>query len=145
MASRCAPPVDGAGPYRCLIGVRRGFGLGAQALELGRTSKLCAPGSATRSMDFACIRSKPLLAMMRRRAGCGASTLTRRRRCVCPGAACPLSTSRRRCVTSGRADGGVSHFNYWRDNVLLTGMYLRLALGWLVRIPVLLARRVTAQ
>lgn len=26
----------------------------------------------------------------------------------------------------GRADGGISHFNYLRDNLLLTGMYLRL-------------------
>lgn len=38
-------------------------------------------------------------------------------------------------------DGGVSHFKYWRDNVLLTSMYLRLALGCLIRIPSLLARR----
>jgi glycosyltransferase involved in cell wall biosynthesis len=38
-------------------------------------------------------------------------------------------------------EGGVSHFRYWRDNVLLTAMYLRLALGCLIRIPVLLARR----
>ena len=38
-------------------------------------------------------------------------------------------------------DGGVSHFNYWRDNVLLTSMYLRLFLGFLVRLPVLIARR----
>ncbi|MBV9621663.1 MAG: glycosyltransferase family 2 protein [Gammaproteobacteria bacterium] len=41
----------------------------------------------------------------------------------------------------GRHEGGVSHFNYWRDNVLLTSMYLRLASGWLIRIPMLLARR----
>jgi glycosyltransferase involved in cell wall biosynthesis len=41
------------------------------------------------------------------------------------------------------AEGGVSHFNYWRDNVLLTAMYLRLAPGWLVRLPRLLARRAT--
>ncbi len=39
------------------------------------------------------------------------------------------------------ADGGVSHFNYWRDNALLTSMYLRLAAGWLVRIPMLALRR----
>ena len=38
-------------------------------------------------------------------------------------------------------EGGVSHFNYWRDNVLLTSMYLRLALGLLLRMPVLLTRR----
>ena len=39
------------------------------------------------------------------------------------------------------AEGGVSHFRYWRDNVLLTSMYLRLALGFLVRLPLLIARR----
>jgi hypothetical protein len=38
-------------------------------------------------------------------------------------------------------EGGVSHFNYWRDNVLLTSMYLRLVAGFVVRLPVLLARR----
>jgi glycosyltransferase involved in cell wall biosynthesis len=38
-------------------------------------------------------------------------------------------------------DGGVSHFNYWRDNVLLTSMYLRLLLGFLLRLPLLIARR----
>jgi glycosyltransferase involved in cell wall biosynthesis len=38
-------------------------------------------------------------------------------------------------------EGGVSHFNYWRDNVLLTWMHLRLFLGFLVRLPRLLARR----
>jgi glycosyltransferase involved in cell wall biosynthesis len=41
-----------------------------------------------------------------------------------------------------RADeGGVSHFHYWRDNVLLTWMHFRLFLGFLVRLPLLLARR----
>lgn len=40
-----------------------------------------------------------------------------------------------------KAEGGVSHFDYWRDNVLLTAMYLRLAVGWLIRLPLLLARR----
>jgi glycosyltransferase involved in cell wall biosynthesis len=38
-------------------------------------------------------------------------------------------------------EGGVSHFRYWRDNVLLTSMYLRLALGFFVRLPLLVARR----
>jgi hypothetical protein len=37
--------------------------------------------------------------------------------------------------------GGVSHFNYWRDNVLLTSMYLRLVLGFLIHLPSLIARR----
>ena len=39
------------------------------------------------------------------------------------------------------AEGGVSHFNYWRDNVLLTWMYTRLFVGFLVRLPLLAARR----
>jgi glycosyltransferase involved in cell wall biosynthesis len=38
-------------------------------------------------------------------------------------------------------EGGISHFNYWRDNVLLTSMYLRLAIGSVIRIPTLLAHR----
>jgi len=41
-----------------------------------------------------------------------------------------------------RADeGGVSHFNYLRDNLLLTWMHTRLFLGWLWRLPWLLCRR----
>ena len=40
-----------------------------------------------------------------------------------------------------RADeGGVSHFNYLRDNTLLTWMHLRLMLGFLLRLPLLLLR-----
>lgn len=43
-----------------------------------------------------------------------------------------------------RADeGGVSHFNYLRDNLLLTWMHTRLFLGFLLRLPVLLGRRVS--
>ena len=41
-----------------------------------------------------------------------------------------------------RADeGGVSHFNYLRDNALLTWMHTRLFLGFLLRLPLLLWRR----
>ncbi len=41
-----------------------------------------------------------------------------------------------------RADqGGVSHFNYLRDNILLTWMHLRLVLGFLLRLPLLIERR----
>ena len=40
------------------------------------------------------------------------------------------------------AEGGVSHFNYLRDNILLTSMHARLFAGFLVRLPRLLARRV---
>ncbi len=39
------------------------------------------------------------------------------------------------------AEGGVSHFRYFRDNVLLVGMHLRLLAGFLLRLPLLLARR----
>lgn len=38
-------------------------------------------------------------------------------------------------------EGGVSHFNYLRDNTLLTWMHTRLFLGFLLRLPLLLARR----
>jgi glycosyltransferase involved in cell wall biosynthesis len=38
-------------------------------------------------------------------------------------------------------EGGVSHFNYWRDNRLLTWMHTRLFLEFLVRLPRLLLRR----
>ena len=38
-------------------------------------------------------------------------------------------------------EGGVSHFKYVRDNLLLTWMHLRLLLGFLLRLPLLLWRR----
>jgi hypothetical protein len=38
-------------------------------------------------------------------------------------------------------EGGVSHFHYWRDNALLTWMHFRLFLGFILRLPLLLARR----
>ena len=34
-------------------------------------------------------------------------------------------------------EGGVSHFNYWRDNRLLTWMHIRLMFGFAFRLPVL--------
>ena len=40
------------------------------------------------------------------------------------------------------AQGGVSHFHYWRDNALLTWMYTRLFFGFLLRLPLLVARRI---
>jgi glycosyltransferase involved in cell wall biosynthesis len=39
-------------------------------------------------------------------------------------------------------EGGVSHFNYLRDNALLTWMHLRLFGGFLVRLPLLFLRRI---
>jgi glycosyltransferase involved in cell wall biosynthesis len=41
-------------------------------------------------------------------------------------------------------EGGVSHFRYWRDNALLTWMHLRLMIGFLGRLPLLVARRLRA-
>ena len=38
-------------------------------------------------------------------------------------------------------EGGVSHFNYWRDNALLTWMHCRLLAGFILRLPLLIARR----
>ncbi len=40
-------------------------------------------------------------------------------------------------------EGGVSHFRYGRDNVLLTWMHLRLMLEFVLRLPVLAWRRLT--
>jgi len=42
-------------------------------------------------------------------------------------------------------EGGVSHFKYGRDNVLLTWMHLRLMLEFVLRLPVLLWRRATGR
>jgi glycosyltransferase involved in cell wall biosynthesis len=41
-----------------------------------------------------------------------------------------------------RDEGGVSHFNYARDNLLLAWMYARLLCGFVVRLPFLVARKV---
>jgi glycosyltransferase involved in cell wall biosynthesis len=38
-------------------------------------------------------------------------------------------------------EGGVSHFRYLRDNLLLTGMHARLFAGFALRLPLLLFRR----
>jgi len=40
-------------------------------------------------------------------------------------------------------EGGVSHFNYWRDNKLLTWMHTRLFVEFLVRLPALAWRRLS--
>jgi glycosyltransferase involved in cell wall biosynthesis len=42
------------------------------------------------------------------------------------------------------AEGGVSHFRYLRDNVLLTWMHVRLLCGFAVRLPMLVFRRIAA-
>lgn len=41
------------------------------------------------------------------------------------------------------AEGGVSHFRYGRDNLLLTWMHTRLVIGFLLRLPQLAWRRAT--
>ena len=38
-------------------------------------------------------------------------------------------------------EGGVSHFSYLRDNTLLTWMHMRLCIGFVLRLPLLLWRR----
>jgi hypothetical protein len=38
-------------------------------------------------------------------------------------------------------EGGVSHFKYVRDNALLTWMHARLMIGFIARLPVLVARQ----
>jgi glycosyltransferase involved in cell wall biosynthesis len=44
-----------------------------------------------------------------------------------------------------RADeGGVSHFNYLRDNILLTWMHTRLVAEFVLRLPLLAARKLTS-
>ncbi len=40
-------------------------------------------------------------------------------------------------------EGGVSHFNYLRDNLLLGWMHARLMCGFLLRLPLLLARKLS--
>ncbi len=42
-------------------------------------------------------------------------------------------------------EGGVSHFNYYRDNALLTWMHTRLMLGFIVRLPLLTWRRMRGE
>jgi hypothetical protein len=42
-------------------------------------------------------------------------------------------------------EGGVSHFRYLRDNVLLTWMHTRLFAGFVLRLPILVSRRAMAR
>lgn len=42
-------------------------------------------------------------------------------------------------------EGGVSHFNYVRDNLLLSGMHARLLAGFVLRLPLLLWRRLSGR
>ena len=45
------------------------------------------------------------------------------------------------CRYLAKSEGGVSHFHYGRDNVLLTWMHTRLVIGFVLRLPSLLWRR----
>ena len=38
-------------------------------------------------------------------------------------------------------EGGISHFNYRRDNLLLTWMHIRLMVGFVLRLPMLMIRK----
>jgi glycosyltransferase involved in cell wall biosynthesis len=59
---------------------------------------------------------------------------------LCWGGAKPINVDAP--VKYFRADeGGVSHFNYLRDNVLLTSMHIRLFAGFLMRLPLLIWRK----
>ena len=42
-------------------------------------------------------------------------------------------------------EGGVSHFRYLRDNILLTWMHTRLFIGFVLRFPILLFRRLSGR
>lgn len=44
-----------------------------------------------------------------------------------------------------KQEGGVSQFKYGRDNVLLTGMHIRLLLGFLLRLPKLVLRKIKGE
>ncbi len=44
-----------------------------------------------------------------------------------------------------KADGGVSHFQYFRDNKLLTWMHTRLMIGMVLRLPILAYRKIQAR
>ena len=42
-------------------------------------------------------------------------------------------------------EGGVSHFNYWRDNILLTWMHIRLMINFVLRLPWLVFQNLTSR
>lgn len=75
----------------------------------------------------------PLAAIMRRQPWSAASISIPKRPCGCAG---PVRYF-------GRHEGGVSHFHYGRDNALLAWMHLRLFTGFAMRLPMLVARRLT--
>ena len=43
------------------------------------------------------------------------------------------------------SEGGISHFNYLRDNILLIWMYARLLIGFFLRLPLLILHRLTTK
>ena len=44
----------------------------------------------------------------------------------------------------GKDEGGVSHFRYVRDNALLAWMHSRLLIGFFIRLPALVVRKLRA-
>jgi glycosyltransferase involved in cell wall biosynthesis len=47
------------------------------------------------------------------------------------------------CVNVTYPDDGKSHFHYWRDNVEISWMHTRLLIGMVLRLPMLLAQKIT--
>ena len=65
-------------------------------------------------------------------AGCAASISTPKPRSACAGAACAPINVPAPVNYLRPEEGGVSHFNYFRDNALLTWMHLRLLAGFVL-------------
>ncbi len=141
-----------AAPGAMILGVPQ-FGPDAPALRVGgrRISNWWAgletlwAGVGDSLFGFRVYPIQPLLAVMRRtrwmrRFDFDPEAVVR----LCWAGVAPVNLpSPVRYLTTGQ--GGVSHFRYGRDNLLLTGMHVRLMLGFLVRLPVLAIRRLTAK
>ena len=141
-----------AAPGAMILGVPQ-FGPDAPALRVGgrRISNWWAgletlwAGVGDSLFGFRVYPIQPLLAVMRRtrwmrRFDFDPEAVVR----LCWAGVAPVNLpSPVRYLTTGQ--GGVSHFRYGRDNLLLTGMHVRLMFGFLVRLPVLAIRRLTAK
>ena len=123
--------------------------LRAQAGEVAAPHARCTLRGASRSTSetlwagigdslygFRIYPVAPLAAIMRRQPwmrGFDFDPEAAVRPCGCAGPVCYF----------GRHEGGVSHFHYGRDNALLAWMHLRLFTGFAMRLPMLVARRLT--